>query len=269
MIRRFNYTGRRRIRQEDAQVSVRSGANGPPIFSAQLSLDRYRLPADAQVFVEAQRSMSFMRFPWGRVRQLAPPSDRALTEFGTADGIKFRVKVVEATADRDGRPARVLALADQIRPQFEEAPLRQLSLLEIVSSDLDNEVWKLDFTGDDEPKLLINKNIVSNPPSLARDDRFVSLVLPQILRTILTQVLVIDRFDAADDGTNWRARWLQISTEFLGAGKDPPQIDCDDHGKLLNQDDIEEWVEDAAEAFVRKFHIGRQFKDWWDEKEAL
>lgn len=270
MIRRFNYTGRRRIRHEDALITVRPGADGMPVFSAHLSLERYRLPADALVFVEAKRVASFMRFPWGRVRQLVPSPQRTLSEFATADGLKFRVKVVEAMETNSGRPARLLALADQIRPEFLESPQRPLSLLDIVPADLQEEVWKVEFA-DDEPKLQINRRLVSSPSQLARDEHFVSLVLPQVLRVILSRILIFDRFDSgsdtADDLADWRAKWLQFSKTLPGI-EDPPSIECDAGGRLENEDDLERWIDDAVRAFARKFHIDRQFTNWWNEGEA-
>lgn len=265
MIRRFNYTGRRRIRQEDVMVSLRPGADGVPIFSAQLSLERYRLPDDALVFVEASRLASFMRFAWGRVRQLTPPSDRALTEFGTAEGVKFRVKVVEAIDGNGGRPARLLSLAEQIRPHLQEAPQRPLSLLDVVPFDLQDEVWKVEFAEDDEPKLQINRRFVVSPSQLARDDHFVSLILPQVLRTILTRILIVDRFDVTDDLADWRAQWLRFSKTLPGIGDDPPHVGLDDGKDVL----LEEWIDDAVQAFARKFHIGRRFNNWWNEGEVV
>jgi hypothetical protein len=269
MIRRFNYTGRRRIRQEDVVISVQREADRVCSFSAQLLLERYRFPSNALVFVEASRLASFMRFSWGLVRLISPPRDRILTEFGTADGVKFRVKVVEATGDGgETRPARVLGLADNIRPRLEDAPTSPLSLIDVVPADLGDELWKVEFSADDEPKLLVNSRLVASPTQLVRDDHFVSMALPQLLRTVLTQILMVERFDGTDDGSDWQGQWLQFAKTLPGMGSGPPTQEEDSDGTIQNVDELEEWIDQAARTFSRKFHIDRRFDSWWNQGDA-
>ena len=269
MIRRFNYTRRRRIRRQDVRVSVRSNGDTLPIFSADLSLDRYSLPGEARVFVEAYRQTSFMRFPWGRVGQLAPAVDRTLTEFGTADGVLFRVKIVEPLDNGNGRPARLLALANQISPKrLDQARLQSLSLLAVTLADLE-EVWRVDFSPDGgEPTLQVNQRLVRSHHALVRSQEFVSLALPQVFRAILTQVLMIDRFDAIEDEADWHSLWLRFSQTLPGVGE-APQPACGDRGELENADELERWIDDAVAAFARKFRVDRRFSDWWSDGEDV
>src|SRR5262245_8716433 len=118
MIRRFNYTGRRKIVREHAQVTVNVPARGTPTFSADVELGGYRLPATAQVYVEAYRHTSMMRFDWGTIADCRGRNGTELYEFGTAEGVKFRIKVVEpAGASLHGRPAQLLAIADRLSPR--------------------------------------------------------------------------------------------------------------------------------------------------------
>lgn len=265
MIRRFNYTGRRRIRREDARVSMRSDDSGLPIFSANLSLDRYKLPGDARIFVEAYRLTSFMRFPWGTVKQPTPAEDRTLTEFGAGDGVLFRVKVVEPTDEVNRRPARVLALADQLRPQRLEETLRQsFSLLEVVPCEL-NEVWRIHFPEDGgEPVLLVNQCLVERHHELVRSEQFVSLVLPQIVRTILTQIMVVEGVDPTEDGDDWRSLWHRFARTLPGVG-DSPRPANGEGSKPENADELEEWIDTAVAAFARKCRIDQRFHDWWSD----
>ena len=268
MIRRFNYTGRRRIRREDVRILVRYDDGNQPVFSASLSLDRYKLPGDARVFLEAHRLTSFKRFSWGTVKQLTPDQDRSLAEFGAADGVLFRVKVVEPSEEANGRPARVLVLADQLRPQrFDEAPQQSFSLLEIIPSEI-GEVWKVDFPEDGgEPVLLVNQNLVKRHHELVRSDEFVSLVLPQVLRTVLTEILVNRGVDPSEAGDDWHSLWPQFARTLPGVGDAPCPIDGED-GKLENSDELEEWIKTAVEAFARKCRISQKFHDWWRDGES-
>jgi hypothetical protein len=139
-------------------------------------------------------------------------------------------------------------------------------LLEIVPADLANELWKVDFDGD-EPQLQINQSLVASPALLVRDDRFVSLVLPQVLRIILTHILIVNRFDATEDVTGWRAQWLRLSMALPGVGDEPPHVELGEVGALQNQEELEQWIDDAVRSFARKSHIGRQFNAWWNAGE--
>ena len=268
MIRRFNYTGRRRIRREDVRIAVRSDDSGLPIFSANLSLDRYKLPGEAHIVLEAYRSMtSYMRFPWGTVRQPVPHQNRRLSDFGTADGVLFRVKVVESPDQTNGRPPRVLALADQLRPQrFDEEQGQSLSLIDVVPSEI-NEIWRVDFPEDGgEPVLQVNQHLVERHHELVRTEEFISLVLPQVLRIVLTQILVIEKVDPYEDRDDWRSLWHRFARTLPGVG-DAPHPAKGEGDTPENVDELEVWISNTVDAFARKFHIDQRFNDWWSNEE--
>ena len=106
---RLNFTGRRRIAQDHVKISVAAtdGQNG---FSARMHLESYGFPDTAAVIVEAYRQLELSRFEFGTVARLIPPPNRRLGEFGTLDGVRFRVKVVSSDEPR----GRLLGVADKI-----------------------------------------------------------------------------------------------------------------------------------------------------------
>jgi len=113
MIRRFNYTGRKRILREDVPISL---TGSKPIWGFDIDLTRitsYEFPPSARIYVEAYEQASYMRFDFGSVEKIAPVSKdaRVLSEFEGSDGVRFRIKVVDASLD-----AKVLAEADGILP---------------------------------------------------------------------------------------------------------------------------------------------------------
>jgi hypothetical protein len=67
MLRRFNYTGRKNIRQEDTPIQL-TGDLPVRGFEANLeSLTKYELPSTARLFVEAYEAPAYMRLisaPW-------------------------------------------------------------------------------------------------------------------------------------------------------------------------------------------------------------
>lgn len=270
MIRRFNYTDRRRIRREDARVSLRYREDDTPIFSVDLSLNRYRLPGTANVFIEAYRpaTSSFMRFDWGTVQRPAPAQSRNLADFGTPDGILFRVKIVEGGEVGRVGPAHLLALAERIRPQLVDNVVQQsFSLLNVVPSEDLSEVWRVFFPEDgDEPVLLINRALVDHYHALVRDDRFIALALPQILRLILTRILIIEKFSSHEDSSDWRSQWLSLCRKLPGV-LDAPTPAIEEAGQLENEGELESWIDEVIAAFVRKVKVDKRFSDWWRDEE--
>lgn len=265
MIRRLNYTGRRRIRREDAKVSLHEGST----FSLALNLDRYRLPEKSRIFIEAYRpaTSSYKRFDWGTIQEPKPAPYRGLSEFGGSNGFLFRVKVVDSS-ERQPEPARLLAAAERLRPVFvEHSPRQAFSLLDIVPTDDLAEIWRIDFSENEEPVLLVNSNIVESPNALVRSDAFVALVLPQVLRQILSRILLIDQFDVSEDESDWRHKWIRLCERLPGVPR-PPSPEIGDRDQLDNAADIEDWTNEAVAAFVRKFHIDRTFGEWWGQEEA-
>ncbi|MCA9243667.1 MAG: hypothetical protein KDA32_06940 [Phycisphaerales bacterium] len=263
MIKRLNYTGRRKITRDHVGVGVfQNGPRGLE-FNASLALSSYGFAPDALVYVEAYRQTLFMRFSWGRVAALTPPEDRRLTEFDRPDGVRFRVKVVEAAAGADGRPARLLGLADRLSPVEIDGRNEAESLLPIVRADIP-EAWRIDCSP--EPELQVNERLVSAPMALARSDVFVSLVLPEALRIVLRHILIVEQLPP-DDQEGWHADWLEMARNALKAG-DPPTPETEG-GDLTNRVEIEEWIDDAVGRFARLYQIGRKFDAWWRDGDAI
>jgi hypothetical protein len=106
-IRRLNYTGRKKIRREDVGIALHEKPNAPATFDADLSkLSEYKLPDDAVVSVEARLQTRWMRFPFGTVGAITPAADRTLTEFDSAEGMMFSVKVTAVSGTPRQAPRR-------------------------------------------------------------------------------------------------------------------------------------------------------------------
>lgn len=248
-VRTLNYTNRKRIRREDARISIRETKNGY-VFDARLRLTGYELPANARVVIEAYRQTQYMRFDFGQVGAIRIPDDLLLRGFDFPEGILFRVKVVTPT-DPHGL---LLAEADQIRPRREEdADEDRRPLLECQRSrELGNEVWKIDFSAG-APVILLNANIV-NVLALERDPVFTALVAPAALRCVFTSMVQGERDWDEDDLSDWRAQWTYFARNVLRM-PEPPQRD-DETG-------CEDWIDDATRAFCEKTNAIALFNDYW------
>lgn len=242
MIRRFNYTQRRRIEQRRINIELSETDDDTPMsFSAELDLSGMGLPSDALVVVIANRDRSAMRFNWGTVADSTPPQDCSLTEIPSNP--IFRVMVL--ASDGSGR---LLALADRIKPKRGSG---QESLLWLQEEDLGKEVWRLDFA-DGNPTMLVNRNIPGISAAVREDEAFRSLVIPEALRAILTRALIVEEYDIDDDEGSW-SEWIGFVQNFYD--EEFPSISDDEDATEKT-----EWIEGAVEAFTEKrFHASDQY----------
>lgn len=243
MIRRFNYTGRQRITSE--HISIRLTPPKPVrMFEAQISLTDNNLPLNAAVYLEAFEKTTIMRFPFGTVAQLLPPSqeERRLKEFEGTDAFNFRVKVV----DNSGYRGRILAESAPIQPVFpEDKEQRRRSLLPVRYGQIGEQPWKVEYPegymGD--VKLLIN-NDIPDMTAFTQSAEFTSLVLPSVLREILLRVgLYEDNYDP-DDSSDWRCNWLRFASQLGG-----PELPNKDESE---PEEVFDWADSVVDAFCSR-----------------
>ena len=240
-VRRYNYTGRRRLTSEDVEIRLHDYATPLSFEVNKLSLERHNLPGDATVFVEAYRQTSWMRFPLGTVGDLSYTGNMQLGEFESPLGIRFRVKVTSVGDPR----GRLLAEWDRIVPETSEVGPE--SLLPVrPNGDLGQEVFRVAF--DDYPVLLINSRL-TRWKEISIEPVFTSLVYPSALRTVLTRILLIIKHFDSEDSEDWRSQWLMFAQGLPGVDKIP--FDGDE----MSDEAWEEWIEQAINAFCKRNSI--------------
>ncbi|MCI0361141.1 MAG: hypothetical protein L0211_21890 [Planctomycetaceae bacterium] len=245
MLRRFNYTNRKRIPRSAVTVRLRTGTAAIPTFDAKIDLSDLRLPGDARVYIEAYHRASYMRFPFGLVSDLRAPRDCRLTDIDGGATALFRVKVV----DEKGEHGCVLAEADGISPlDSDQTAADRTSILPVVISDLGHEIWRVDFdTHDGRPVLELNKAVETIAQIALGDDQFMALVYPSAVRQILIQVLrKEERWDVNGPLGDWQTQWLRFACSLPGIMA-PPRPNGEDDSLL--EDQQLEWIETVVEAF--------------------
>lgn len=254
MIRRLNYTQRRAIDKQHAQIAIDGGDEQIAEFTTVLELESYRLPKDARVFLEATRQTSFMRWDLGTVGRLVLPSDRRLTEFPSGEAATFRIKVVEPLG-REGLPPRILANVSGICPRRPHDPKHRRSLLAVewgTDEAFRHQPWRLEIDDDSGPLLRVSRHLVDahQRDHFVTSGEFASLALPTILHAILTRILIID--ESAHDTTagDWREQWLTFGKHMTG------EITAEDVSAR------EGWIESAVAAFCRKCGVRSRFLKW-------
>lgn len=235
MIRKFNYTGRKKIKRSHVKIDIRRDSNGRRYFNAGLQLNDMALPANARVYIEAYHRTGYQRFDFGTVGEWKIPKDRRLSNFSDTAIPLFRVKVV----DRSGTHGKILASVDKIRPEsIDELPAGSQSLLFVEYGDLGNTVWQLDLEGD-WPVLKLNRNVDEISLIASSDNRFLPLVYPEAFRQILTRILIEDQHSDPDCDDDWPSLWLKLACS-LPEMVPPPQV-----GRV----DQQAWIDKAVEAF--------------------
>jgi len=240
-IRRFNYTGRKRIDHRDALISLASSPNGDMSFEARLSLGDYSFPDRARVFVEAYRQMERMRFDYGRAGALSVPSDRRLKDFQDAAAVRFRVIVTTESSPR----GKILGAADQIVPTDSgSAPHDCQPLLPVKPAESMDELWHIDFS-DEGPILEVNDRL-DDWRALPLRPEFMALAYPAILREILTRALIADAHDDDEDDERWPSLWIRFAKMLPGMS--PPPEDAN------NQDTVD-WIDEAVRRFAQRIRL--------------
>ena len=236
----LNGTGRRRITRNHAQVSLRAAEEAEAqVFDLSLDLSSYEFPPDARVRIEAWRSNAVQRWDCGTVGALAalPDEERRLTE--VPESAQFRVIVV--AGDGSGL---LLGHAPNIRPV-----LPRRSLLPVRETDeLDDEVWRVDFGSDgmDPPQLLINPAVDGISEIVRGDGSFRSLVMPEVLRTILAHIVLVQREDP-DDSEGWWEGWFAIARALVPYGE-PPRLHT--NAGTTEIAEASEWIDRVVAAFA-------------------
>lgn len=245
MIRKLNYTGRKKIKTSCVVIET-TDLDHSRSFNARIDFTDYNLPDDARVYIEPYYRLSFMRFDCGTVGHFLVPQNTELKSIPYSDLIYFRIKVV----GENGASGRLLAFADKIRPSgLDEGQEQNKSILPVdYTIDLGQQIWKISFTGP-VPVLQINSQI-ENGRTLVQSHEFYALVLPSVIREIMNELLRECSEDEADED-HWTGLWLKFVKNVLRVN-DKPVAGEDIH------EDQEEWVDDVVSAFCRQNMILRR-----------
>ena len=248
MIRRFNYTGRKKIPRSKVSISLNEGPDKTLTFESTFDLEGLPVPPSANIFIEAHRRDYFRRFPCGTVSAPKFPRGRILEGLDSNALVRFRVKVVD-------KKGRIVAVADNIQPKrIEEEEADRLFLLPVDFADLGHAIWHLDLESD-WPTLQLNKNIEAIREIARSDNTFLALVYPEVVRQIFHKIIVEeDHTDPETDPDDWMSGWLRYAVDRLGK----KQMPSSGESEPIKQEKLK-WIDDAVEAFCSKNQILEKF----------
>ena len=245
MIRKFNYTGRKKIKRTNVRIDLLRDESGRRVFNISLHLEDLELPTNAHVYVEAYHRSGYQRFDIGTLGNRKVPNDRRLSNFSDSAMPLFRIKVV----DRTTAHGRILASVDKIRPEsVDNEPADSQALLFVEYEDLGNKIWQLDLDGD-WPVLKLNHDVDEIGIVAGSDNRFLSLVYPEVFRQVLSRILIEEEHTDPDCDDDWPSLWLKLACTLPGMSATPPRTKPDQYT----------WIENAVESFCLNFKMLEKF----------
>jgi len=255
MIRRFNYTGRKKLARTRLSISLNETSDNRLAFDAALQLDGLDLPPSANIFIEAYRRAYFKRIACGTVSNPKFPKKFILEGLDPQALVRFRVKI----ADKKGR---ILAIADRIIPRLtEEEPTDKICLLPVDFVDLGQSIWRLDLDSD-WPSLQLNK-LIENIREIARSDNyFLTLVYPEIVRQVLYKIVVEEDHTDPYTDDDWMSQWLRFVIDLSAEKLLPPSGESEPI-KLEKS----KWIDDAVNAFSSNKRVLEKFIQAQDLRE--
>ncbi|WP_421868119.1 hypothetical protein [Motiliproteus sp.] len=245
-MKRFNYTGRKKILREDVKIRLTGDFNDKPAVNVAIDLSGYEFSLSDTVFLEPQSKTRFMRIRLGEASNSVRRNSIELEEFDDAEGLDFRVKVV------DESKGTLLGIAENIKPYNKDDELdgNQQSILPVSSVDLApyGVLWRVGW-GDQKVVLEIERELGSRD-QVVRSVMFKAFIWPVAMRQILTKILSDDGWDhELSDPEELSTRWL-LFTKQIGAGTPDP-----------DSDDNEEWLDNAVRMLTKIIGIRQQAID--------
>jgi hypothetical protein len=239
VIRRFNYTDRKRIPSDRVDFQIRP-SDGAPSFDARLDLTGLELPTTSRVYVEAYYKSSLQRFDFGTVASVVTPGTTVLDQVDQGNLIYFRVKVV----DTDGKHGRLVAEVDGLHAAGRTGANR-FCILPVNFVDLGEQLWRLSFA---PPQPVLEVNSFSGAEGFVRSDpMFMALVYPEVVRQVLRNILIDSDLDDLDGLNEWQDRWVRFAKTFHP--EEIPASGADD------DDARTRWVEEVVRCFCEKLKM--------------
>lgn len=241
--RRLNYTGCQRIRRADVLLTL-DAALSPPRTRIAHTLDEYDFPRDAAIVLEAQAHWTVMRFDCGTIAHPAEVEWFDLTDFDSADGVAFRLKVIGTNGDA----GLILGEADGVRPAAGDGVADAQAFLAVQPADLGEVAWRLSFAGA-EPLLQLNERL-GDWRSFMRRTEVRALLIPELYRQLLTEAL------ANPSDSEVSESWQDALFRTVSAAAGPRPQGTDD------ADAVGAWVDDAVRAFAGRHKFLRGVLAW-------
>ncbi|MFQ2083974.1 hypothetical protein ACK33N_04935 [Aeromonas veronii] len=242
-MKRFNYTGRKKILREDVEIYLKGDFTDKPVINIAINLRDYDFPQEASIFLEPQHKTRFMRIALGKVRSSVRCNNIELTEFDDAIDLDFRVKVIDASK------GVLLGIVENVKAYDKDhkPDVNQESILPVSSTDLSSYgvLWRIAWS--DQKAVLEIERELGIRELVVRSLVFKAFIWPEAMRQILIKVLSNNDWDPElSDTQDLSTRWL-LFTRQIGAGM--PDQNAEDHS---------DWIDDAVRILANRINVRQE-----------
>jgi len=253
MLKRINYTDRRRIPR--SQVSVKVDPTDPASFTIDLPADLLTDPHSQVAYVDitSAGSSEVLRHSLACNGSGLNRGPYPLGRISWKKAI-FDVKVVETVGDDPGRILRRAARIKAVGAGSDSDDGATHQLLATIREPLDEQVWTLRFG---EPvTLVINDALAMTEEQFVATQAFASLVFPEICRRAVEWAVLTEGVQPEDltaDDTRAAALWVQFALETA------PDTSCPaappGGWKPTDRADLDEWIDAVVAALCRRHRL--------------
>ena len=247
--RNFNYTGRILIPQECIDGRLIKMASGPPGLEIDFDWVQAKklatIPDDANIFVDVNVDMSFMRFNYGLFSNPIIPENILLKDLDSYTSATFVVRVVKNGELLAASKKHTVTLA------LPDTKSRR-SMIIPEYRDLGERPWMLEVHETIEyPKLVFNdkwwNESLNTGWPLDKNMMVMGSIMPSVLEGMLHWLLIHQKHDMHrwyDDPT-WRGSWIRFAITL--SGTHPPKTN--DFGEYESMDILENWISSVVLEF--------------------
>lgn len=139
---------------------------------------------------------------------------------------------------------KLLAEVDGIRTG-QRPPSDKEPLIELIVTDLREELWKVDFNDPSGPQVLVNRRLPNASALLIGDPLVRGLILPQIVRQVLEAAAYRDQSD------DWVANWMGFAERF--GYSEPPNSE--------EEGAVEDWVDNVVNTFADNLKLATKARE--------
>lgn len=249
----LNFTGREAI--DRSLITITSEKNVQPLkiyLKTDASLKANPKYAGCDVVLEAYLRTKAERAELGKLADLKASTEIVFKEFLLAEGVQYRLKIVNPTDKKLAGVVDGLKEKDPKKPDDE--PKKRKSVLDVnwaqSGDNLKNRFWKVDCHGA-KPTLLIRHGKFTSLGDV-NEPAFQALAFPSILREVLTYAFVT-RFD---NPPGWSEDWEKLAF-ILGANERPQLNPAEKNRQNIEAyfEDMIDWIDTAAEKFAAECRL--------------
>ena len=202
MKRSFNFTGLKfldknliRLNVEEKEIPWGDQTIVYPIIK-EIGVRTANFPGDSKIFLRVKNNERVSTFECGTIRHPKPPKDSALKEIsmGTTVSVKGSVAIKDANSNT------ILAINKGLIPIFQSKNIDSKSPFAIEAVDTGGMMWKMDAMDETNQYLtILVSNEIAYMGKFQKDEKYLSLILPQALREAISYMIDFDCCELTDD----------------------------------------------------------------------